>query len=298
VGDREQGRQRRKEERQRSRQKEQQDQLAQRWQDGRRRKALGTIVRGVARESIAWHRTNSRFRPMPPVTRPLSDEPDPVLETQVFWIKYRMEILMGLIAVLLALGGYGGYRLYVAKRDASAADLLANAKSPTDFQKVFSQYADAPAAATAYLRLADAQKNEGKFADANTTLQNFIRTYPKHELVATAKSAMAGNLESLGKNDEALEMYKRVAAEHPRSFTAPLALLAEVPLLKQKGQIDDARRVCETVLTQYRDSYASTEASRYLRLLKPKPIPAPVATSAPSVSPEQTKPSASAAPKP
>ncbi|MGZ5024223.1 MAG: tetratricopeptide repeat protein, partial [Chthoniobacterales bacterium] len=116
----------------------------------------------------------------------------------------------------------------------------------------------------------------------------FVRSYPKHDLVATAKSAMAGNLESLGKKDEALEIYKRIAAENPRSFNAPLALLAEVPLLKQKGQIDEARRVCETVLTQYRDSYASSDAQRYLGTLKPTVAPAPVSTAAPVASPANT----------
>ncbi|MGZ5553828.1 MAG: tetratricopeptide repeat protein [Chthoniobacterales bacterium] len=233
--------------------------------------------------------SHSLFVTMPPVSRPVSDEStDPVLETQVFWVKYRMEILIALIVVLVALAGYGGYRLYLAKRDASAADLLANAKTPDDFQKVFAQYPDAPAAATACLRLAESQRKAGKFAEANTTLQTFVRSYPKHDLVATAKSAMAGNLESLGKKDEALEMYKRIAAENPRSFNAPLALLAEVPLLKQKGQIDEARRVCETVLTQYRDSYASSDAQRYLGTLKPTVAPAPVSTAAPVASPANT----------
>ena len=235
---------------------------------------------------------------MPPVTRPVSEESDPVLGTQFFWVKYRTEILIGLLVVLVALAGYGGYRLYTARRDAAASDLLADAKSPADLQKVFAQYPEAPAAATACLRLADAQKKDGKFAESNETLQTFIRNYRKHELVATAKSAIAGNLESLGKTDEALEMYKRVAAENPRSFNAPLALLAEVPILKQKGQIEEARRVCETVLTQYRDTYSSMEAQQYLRTLKPKATPAPVATTSPSVSPVQASPAASTAPKP
>ncbi len=237
---------------------------------------------------------------MPSETRPLSDQStDPILETQVFWVKYRMEILIGLLVVLVALAAYGGYKLYTARRDAAAADLLADAKGPADFQKVFAEYPEAPAAATACLRLADAQKKDGKFADSNATLQTFVRNYPKHELVATAKSAIAGNLESLGKSDEALEMYKRVAAENPRSFNAPLALLAEVPLLKQKGQIEEARRVCETVLTQYRDSYASMEAQQYLRTLKPKPTAGPAASpiAAPAVPPAQLQPTASAGPK-
>ena len=237
---------------------------------------------------------------MPPVTRPVSDVSDAVVETQIFWVKYRTEILIGLLVVLVALAGYGGYKLYTARRDAAAADLLADAKGPADFQKILAQYPEAPAAATACLRLADAQKKDGKFAESNATLQTFVRNYPKHELVATAKSAIAGNLESLGKTDEALEMYKRVAAENPRSFNAPLALLGEVPILKQKGQIDEARRVCETVLTQYRDSYASMEAQQYLRALKPKIAaePAVSVTAAPSVPPAQVQPSASVVPKP
>ena len=87
---------------------------------------------------------------------------------------------------------------------------------------------------------------------------------------------MAANLESMGKPDEALEMYRSVAAEYPRSYTAPMALLAQVPIFKQKGQMDEARRVCETVLTQYRESFAATEATGYLRTLKPATTPAPV----------------------
>ena len=65
---------------------------------------------------------------------------------------------------------------------------------------------------------------------------------------------VAANLESLGKNDEALSTYQRLATEYPQSFNAPLALLAEVPLMKAKNRNDEARRVCETIISQYRDS--------------------------------------------
>jgi TolA-binding protein len=180
-----------------------------------------------------------------------------------------MPIMLGLVAAICVLVVFGGYRVYTARRDAAAATLLASAKSEADFQKVIADYASAPAAPSAALLLADEQRKGQKFAEANVTLQAFIKGNPKHELITTAKLAVAGNLESLGKADEALEMYRRVAAEHPRDFNAPLALLGEIPLLKQKGQIDEARRICETVLTQYRESYASQEAQRQLRLLKP-----------------------------
>ena len=92
---------------------------------------------------------------------------------------------------------------------------------------------------------------------------------------------VAANLESLGKNDEALSTYQRLATEYPQSFNAPLALLAQVPFLKAKDRIDEARRICETVMTQYRDSIVSNEAMRELMSL-PRPAAPPVTTPTPA----------------
>jgi len=247
---------------------------------------------GLARESFAWHMTNSLLaacRMPSPAVRPVLDSSlDPVVETQVFWMRYRLAIIAALLAIILGAVAYGGYRLNNARLDAAAATLLAQAKGPADYQKIIDQYPGSTAVTGSYLLLADAQRAEQKLADANGTLNAFINKHPKNEFVTTAKMAMAANLNSLGKTDEALEMYRRLAAEYPRSFNAPLALLSQVPLLKARGQIDEARRVCETVLTQYRESYASTEASRLLRTLKtapvvavPAPAGAPLATATP-----------------
>lgn len=214
--------------------------------------------------------------------------PDPLLETQVFWTQYKTSIILGLILALCLLAGIGGYRLYTAQRDSAAAALFASAKTPAEYQKVIADYPASGAAASASLLLAESQRKDQKFADANATLQAFITRDPKHELVGTARMAMAANLESLGKPEDALTLYRRVAAEGPRNFTAPLAMLAQVPLLQQKGQIEEARRVCETVLTQYRESYAAQEASVLLRTLKPKAapaVPAQAHTPVPSVAP-------------
>ena len=98
------------------------------------------------------------------------------------------------------------------------------------------------------------QRAKKQFADANTTLHQFIDKFPKHELITTAWMGVAANLESLGKTDEALSTYQRLATEYPQSFNAPLALLAEIPLLKAKNRTEEARRVCETIISQYRDS--------------------------------------------
>jgi TolA-binding protein len=240
-----------------------------------------------------------------------SSTSDPVLETRFFWDRHRKEILAAIIVAVLALGSFGAYRYYTERRATAAAMRVAEAKTAADFQKVIDQYPETPAGSSAYLFLAEELRNQKKFADANATLQRFVDKNPKHELVGTARMAMAANLESLGKRDEALTTYQRLVAEDPKGFSAPIALLSEIHLLKEKNQIEEARRVCETILTQYRDSLVAGEASRQLKLLKggatptpgpqasaPPPAAAPNAPPAPLAQPPAAPPPAGNPPKP
>ena len=221
---------------------------------------------------------------------------DAALETRVFWERFKTEIIAALIIVMLAIIGFGAYRFYIDRKAAAASALLASAKSADAYQQVIANYPNTPAAADAYLLLDEAQRKEKKFMEANRTLQVFIDKNPNHELVSTAKMAMAANLESMGKNDEALSMYQQIASTYPNSFNAPLALLSQVYLLKSKNQTEEARRVCEAILTRYRESFWAGEAAQELRLLKPSASlePAPTSTippflAAPSATPAKPK---------
>jgi TolA-binding protein len=218
---------------------------------------------------------------------------DAALETRVFWERFKTEIIAALIVVVLAIVGFGAYRFYSDHRAAAASAMLASAKSADAYQQVIASYPNAPAAADAYLLLAEAQRKEKKFADANATLQVFIDKNPNHELVSTAKMAIAANLESMGKNDQALSMYQQIASTYPNSFNAPLALLSQVYLLKAKNQTEEARRLCETILTRYRESFWAGEAAQELRLLKLSAWPEPAPTS--TIPPFLTAPSATPA---
>ncbi|MEY2548538.1 MAG: hypothetical protein QOD64_1120, partial [Verrucomicrobiota bacterium] len=204
-------------------------------------------------------------------------------EREVFWDRYKKEVMAVLVFALLAVAGYGGYRLYTDRQANAAAAQLASARTPADFQKVITEYPSTSAGGSAYLLLADAQRNEKKFDEANKTLQTFVDKFPKHELVGTARLAMAGNLEALGKKDEALAAYQRLVAGDPKGFIASVALYSQIHLLKEKKQIDEARKVCETLMTQYRESRLAGDAAYQLRLLKPETPPAapPAATVAP-----------------
>jgi TolA-binding protein len=228
---------------------------------------------------------------------------DTAPERDVFWERYKKEVMAVLILALLAVAGYGGYRLYSDRQANAAATMLSSAKTAPDFQKVISDYPGTPSGGSAYLLLADAQRNEKKFSEANATLQTFLDKFPKHELAGTARLAMAGNLEAMGKKDDALTAYERVVSGDPHGFTAPIALYSQIHLFKEKKQIEDARRVCETIKSQYPQSRLVADAEYQLRLLKvdspPAPVPAPpptIAAPPPAAAPSAPPPAQSAAP--
>ena len=224
---------------------------------------------------------------------------DVALETRFFLERFKKEIIAVLILALLGVIAFTGYRYYSDRRAAAAAASLAGAKTVQEYQAVIDRYPNSPAAAAARLLLAEAQRSEKKFAAANTVLQAFIAKFPQHEFVSTARMAMAANLESMGKSDEALGAYQQVATTYPN---APLALLSQVYILKGKNKSDEARRICETILTQYRTSFWAGQAMQELRLLKPSstPVPAtaPAATVPPFLAPPAPAPAPQAAPSP
>src|SRR3989449_1757920 len=245
---------------------------------------------------------------------------DAAVEARVFWLRFQKEIAAALVVVILALVGFAGYRFYMSQRNSTAAELLGNAKTAHDYQEVIERYPGTPAGASAYLLLAETQRKEKKLAQANATLQIFVDKNPEHDFVPTARLAMAANLESTGKNDEALAIYQQVAAKYANTYNGPLALISEVPLLKAKNRIEDARRVCEEILTKYRvpgqqvegtrddrmETVWAGEAMRQLRSLKPpeQPKPGPAADNAPAkppallAAPTAGPPSPAAAPAP
>ncbi len=193
---------------------------------------------------------------MPTVPPPSRDA---VLETRVVWERFKNAIVAGLIIVLLAIAGFGGYRFYSSRRAAAASALLGSAKGAQDYQQVIADYPNTPAGGVAYLR----------------------------------------NLESMGKTEEALSMYQQVASTYPNNFNAPLALLSQVPILRAKNRIEEARHVCETILTRYRASFWANEAAQQLRLLKPSGPSQPEGTPAipPFLAAPAPTPAASVGPK-
>ena len=212
---------------------------------------------------------------------------NPTLDAQVFWYKYQREIAILLGLAVIGIVGMVGYRLYRDRREATAATLFSAAKTQTAYEAIINQHSDTAAAASAYLLLADAQRKDGKYAEANARLMKFLEKFPRHQLANTARMAMAANQHAMGKEDEAFATYQQVASANVSGFNAPMALIEQVHILQEKGKTEDARRICETIMMQYRDSYAAMEASQLFRtfLKTTKPETPPVGASPKSAAP-------------
>ena len=235
---------------------------------------------------------------------PGSNEPTPALSTPAprppqefdllaFWIMHQRLVIRILIVALLAVAMWGAWLFMDYRRRAGSEDALGNAKTAADYRKVTADWTGTPAAGTAFIRLAEELRKEGKPADAAQALRDFLDKYPLHPLRVAASHALASSLETAGKFDEALAAYQQFAASHGRSAFAPLAYVGQARVLMSLGRQDEARKVLESIEQKFSGNPLMEEANVLLDEIKnpaarktggsPRPTPPPAPAPAPAL---------------
>jgi tetratricopeptide (TPR) repeat protein len=186
----------------------------------------------------------------------------------VFWVQHRQKVVAfaGLFAAALLI--YFASEFLRTKKLAAAARALAEAKDDASLRQVASSYSGTAAAGDALLLLADNLRKAGKLDEAVTALRAFIDKYSDHPLISGAWTSLAATQEMQGKQDEALSTYQKVSTTFATSFSAPIALLGQARIFKEKGKTDEARRLFDQVINQFPDSIFSQQASRESQQLK------------------------------
>ena len=232
-----------------------------------------------------------------------SNEPNPALSTPApqppqefdllaFWIMHQRLIIRLIIVALIAVAVWGAFLFMDYRRRAGSEDALGNAKTAADYRKVTADWTGTPAAGTAFIRLAEELRKEGKAAEAAQALREFLDKYPLHPLRVPASHALASSLETAGKFDEALAAYQQFAASHGRSAFAPLAFIGQARVLKALGRTDEARKVLESIEQKFSGNPLMEEAGTLLDEIKnpaarktggsPRPTPPPPPAPAPA----------------
>ncbi len=225
-----------------------------------------------------------------------SNEPKPALSTPApqppqefdllaFWILHQRLIIRLIIAAVLAVIVWGVWLFMEYRKKAGSEEALAAAKTAVEYRKVTGDWSGTPAAGTAYIRLAEELRKEGKSADAAQALKEFMEKYPVHPLRVPASHALASSLETAGKLDEALGAYQQFAASHGSSAFAPLAYLGQARVLIALGRGEEAAKALESVEQKYPGNPFAEDARILLDEIKnaagrktggsPRPTPPP-----------------------
>lgn len=111
------------------------------------------------------------------------------------------------------------------------------------------------------------QFRRGSFQTARSGLQEFLSSYPDHELAPDARFYVAETYAEAGEPGQALEAYGRVVELFPNSRRAASALYKSGLLERQRGNLEDARVFFSRVVNGYPDSDEAGLASDQLREL-------------------------------
>jgi tetratricopeptide (TPR) repeat protein len=220
-----------------------------------------------------------------------------LLEGNLFWNKYKLPIVAGVLLLVLAGVASEVYEMDREKKIQAASAELDSAKSPADYRHVIATYPGTMPAANAALLLGRQQFEAQDYAGAASTWQSFADKNPQHLLAPVALIGAGSALEALGKYDDARRLYQRAATVNPNSFADPMARLDEAALLKAERKPEDARRVYENIMASDANSDAARDAADELRFLKVMPS-VPGSALLPGALPTPTPAAAAAGPLP
>lgn len=208
-----------------------------------------------------------RRAPYPPVSE------DPALEisaSELFWQEHWKKFVAGLVAVVVVVLLAGAWMLYSSHVRSSAESLYSVADTPEALRGVVQSYPGSVPAGNALLRLADLAREAGNLDKAADELEAFVGNYSGHPLIGAGWLALGGVRQAQGNTEAALEAYRTSSGAHPKSYAAPLALLAEAKLISEQGAQGEARAILESISVSYPGTPAAMVAAAEVARITPR----------------------------
>jgi TolA-binding protein len=203
------------------------------------------------------------------------------------WVETnRKQVLRGVSILAVVVLGIWFYVWNTGQKEISASEALTSLRPastssgapgviPADaYLKVAEQYPKTEAAALALLQAAAAFFTEGKYAEAKTQFDRFLREYPQNPLRGQALLGVAASLGAQGKASEAAAAYDDLIKRHPTEPVVPRAKFALARLYEAQRKTDDAVKLYEELLRTESSSSVGAEAEiRLLDLRQSTPVP-------------------------
>lgn len=167
------------------------------------------------------------------------------------------------------------------RKEAFAAQALEQARSTAEqgnmagavqqFEKVSELYDGTSAAHQATLGMAQARLVAGQNELAISTLEEYLKTDPPANFAAPANGLLGTGYENVGRFDEAVAAYQRAADQSDIDYLKAILLLDAGRSAKLAGKPDAARGIYETIIAEYGETAARSEAEVRLAELTAQP---------------------------
>lgn len=203
--------------------------------------------------------------------------------SEAAFLKYRKQIIIAVIAIIVIVGGYFLYRNLVAlpqqeqaNTELAKSQTLFNAQQYDNalkgFQKIQSDYSstDAGNLANLYIALCYAHKAKPDWAKALEYAQQF-KTSNDQEISPASQMALGDIYANNNQNDKAVESFKKAAeladkeADNNTNLSiAPLALRKAGIILESEGKKQDALAIYQDIKKKYVNSAIFQDIDKYI----------------------------------
>jgi tetratricopeptide (TPR) repeat protein len=206
-----------------------------------------------------------------------------IAKAQDFWTRYQKQITIALAVVVLAVGGWYGYKNFIVKPKAEKAidamykaeeyyrmDSLQKALNGdginAGFLKVISNYGGTETAELARFYAGDCYLRTGDFNNAVKQLKEYSTSQKQYQ--ARAYKLLGDAYSELGRNDEAIASYKKAAKHFPEDTYASAEYLFFAASLSDKlGKEKEAIELYKEVKEKFPHTTAASESVKYLAKL-------------------------------
>ena len=206
-----------------------------------------------------------------------------------FFLKFKKQIIIGVVAILVVIAGAILYNAYVAgPREDKASTAIAKGEQYfnaeqfelalngdkagyTGFVKIAADYSGTDAGNLANLYAGLSYYNLGKYTEAVTYLEKFS-TKSDAMVSPTATAALANAYAQTGNVDKAISLLKKAAdmadskADDVNNSISPTFLIQAAQLLESQNKKDEALKIYENVKKTYVNSgvVQSAEIDKYI----------------------------------
>ena len=205
-----------------------------------------------------------------------------IAKAQDFWTRYQKQITVVLAVVVLAVGGWYAYKNFIVKPNTEKAvdamykaeeyyrmDSLQKALNGDGinwgFVKVIKEYGGTDAGNLAHLYAGDCNLRTGDFNNAVKQLKEYSTSDKQYQ--ARAYKLLGDAYSELGKNDDAIEYYKKSANHFPEDLhNAAEALLFAALLSDKSGKTKEAIELYKEIKDRFPNTQAYNESDKYLAM--------------------------------